>query len=245
MGQTDLASAQRLPLTLTVAQPLTVVGDVEANVAAHAAAVHSAGARVVVFPECSLTGYDFGTVPIEVDDARLQPLASAARECAAVVFAGALVRGDSETRPSIGVLWFQDGVVDVAYRKMYLGADEVAHVAPGNAAVVCEVDGWRIGLAVCKDTGVDDHGDATARLGIDVYAAGVLEHLHDAEVQPERARRLVARHGVWVATASYAGSAGEGFRQAAGGSAIWSPAGSCVARAGVTAGEVATAVLEP
>lgn len=245
MSQVDLGRAQRLPLTLAVAQPHTVVGDVGANVAAHIAAVSDAGARVVVFPECSLTGYDFGTQPIDQGDVRLQPLATAARDCAAVVFAGALVRGDGETLPSISVLRFCDGAVDVAYRKMYLGADEVGHVAPGPGPAVFDVDGWRIGLAICKDTGVCAHGDALAQLRVDVCAAGVLEHLHDAEVQPGRARRLAARHGVWVATASYAGSAGEGFRDAAGGSAIWSPAGDCLASAGLTAGEVATAVLEP
>lgn len=47
----------REPLPIAVAQPLCVPYDVAANAAAHAAAVRSAGARVVVFPELSLTGY--------------------------------------------------------------------------------------------------------------------------------------------------------------------------------------------
>ena len=60
---------------------------------------------------------------------------------------------------------------------------------PGPAPAVLAVDGWRIGLAVCKDTGVVEHAAATAALGIDVYAAGVVHHDTDAHVDGERARR--------------------------------------------------------
>ena len=48
----------RTPLRLAVAQPPCVPLDVAANARAHAAAVRAAGARVVVFPELSLTGYE-------------------------------------------------------------------------------------------------------------------------------------------------------------------------------------------
>ena len=48
----------REPLTIAVAQPLSMPYDVAANALAHAAAVRAAGARVVVFPELSLTGYE-------------------------------------------------------------------------------------------------------------------------------------------------------------------------------------------
>jgi predicted amidohydrolase len=46
------------PLVIAVAQPLCVPYDVAANAVTHAAAVRGAGARVVIFPELSLTGYE-------------------------------------------------------------------------------------------------------------------------------------------------------------------------------------------
>ena len=51
----DMAGAE---LTVAVAQPATVTGDLAANALRHAEAVVSSGARLVVFPELSLTGYD-------------------------------------------------------------------------------------------------------------------------------------------------------------------------------------------
>ena len=103
--------------------------------------------------------------------------------------------------------------------------------------------GWRLGLAICKDTGEGSHATITTGLGIDVYVAGVLEHQSDADVQASRAHRITSEHGVWVAVASFAGSSGEGFDHAAGGSAIWRPDGVAAAKAGAKPGTVATATL--
>ncbi|GJO98261.1 hypothetical protein NJB18001_10260 [Mycobacterium marinum] len=47
-------------LVVAVAQPRTVMGAVAANVDAHAALIRRANARLVVFPELSLTGYQLG-----------------------------------------------------------------------------------------------------------------------------------------------------------------------------------------
>jgi predicted amidohydrolase len=103
------------------------------------------------------------------------------------------------------------------------------------------VDGWRLGLAICKDTGVPQHAADTAALGMDAYLAAVLEHAEDAGVPEERAVRIAREHGVWVAVASFAGSTGGGYGRAAGGSGIWGPDGTVLARAGSRAGEVTTA----
>ena len=106
-----------------------------------------------------------------------------------------------------------------------------------------EVDSWRLGLAICKDTGIAAHADATAGLGIDVYVAGVLDSADDASVQDERARRVARQHNVWVVVASFAGSTGGGYEVTAAQSRIWSPDGVVVASAGRDVGRVARAIL--
>jgi predicted amidohydrolase len=108
---------------------------------------------------------------------------------------------------------------------------------------VIDVDGWRIGLAICKDTGVSEHARATATRGIEVYAAGVLETASEAPLLEKRARRIAMEHGVWVAVASFAGSTGGGYAPAAGRSAIWSPDGLAMVEAGPDVGAFVRAVL--
>ncbi|MET8068044.1 nitrilase-related carbon-nitrogen hydrolase, partial [Micromonospora sp. NPDC005313] len=137
----------RTPLRIAVAQPLTLSHDVEGNAARHADAVRAAAARVVVFPEMSLTGYELTAVPLDPDDPRLAPLRTACAGTGTLALAGAPVPG-----PHIGVLAVDAEGVRVAYRKMCLGGAEPRHMRPGREPAVLDVDGWRLGLAVCKDT---------------------------------------------------------------------------------------------
>ncbi|QLQ35485.1 carbon-nitrogen hydrolase family protein [Micromonospora robiginosa] len=228
----------RTPLRIAVAQPLTRAEDVAGNAERHAAAVRAAGTRVVVFPELSLTGYELAAAPLDPADDRLAALRAACAGTGTLALAGAPVAG-----PHIAVLAVDGEGARVAYRKMFLGGAEPQRFRPGREPAVLVVDGWRLGLAVCKDTGTPAHAAATAALGADAYLAGVLESADDAAVPDERARRVAAAHGVWVATASFAGSTGGGYARAAGGSGVWSPAGVPVARAGAAPGELVTATL--
>src|SRR5256885_4498997 len=80
---------RRVPLLRAVAQPECVPYDVAANALAHAEIVGRAGARVVVFPELSLTGYELDAPPLTADDPRLAPLVEACRETGSLALAGA------------------------------------------------------------------------------------------------------------------------------------------------------------
>jgi predicted amidohydrolase len=126
---------------------------------------------------------------------------------------------------------------------MWLHPPEPDWFTPGSDPAVLEVDGWRLGLAICKDTGVRQHASDTAALGIDAYVAGVLESAEDDAVKDERARRVATDHEVWVVVASFAGSTGGGFAHAAGRSGIWTSDGVAIAQAGPEPGAVARATL--
>jgi len=225
------------PLIIAVAQPFTVSHDVAGNAQRHAALIGQSGAHVVVFPEMSLTGYELSAPAIDPADDRLKPLLDACKEHGAVALVGAPVHAPGGAA-SIGLLSVGALGVSVAYRKMWLSGPEARSFMPGDRPGVIKVRGWRLGLAVCKDTGVLQHASDTAELGMDIYVAGVLEHQADEDVQPVRAQGVAAAHGVWVAVASFAGSTGEGFNSAAGGSGIWRPDGTVAARAGPRSGEV-------
>jgi predicted amidohydrolase len=232
---------RRQPLVIAVAQPPTAPYDVVANAAEHAGAIRAARARVVVFPELSLTGYELDAPSIGADDPRLASIVEASAETGTIALAGAPVRGDAG-REHIAMLAVDGTGARVAYRKMYIH-DSEERFSPGDGPAVLDVDGWRLGLAICRDTRFSEHDAATAMLGMDVYVAAVLDHAEQAHVPAERARRVAADRRVWVATASFAGSTGGGFDRAAGGSAIWAPDGGTLAQAGAEPGEFVRATL--
>jgi predicted amidohydrolase len=232
----------REPLTCAVAQPLCLPYDVAANASTHAATIRAAGARLVVFPELSLTGYELDAPAITAGDPRLAPLVEACAATGSLALVGAPVDG-ATGRSHIAMMAVDGSGAVVAYQKLWLGEAEAERFSPGSCPSVLDVDGWRLGLAICKDTGIRQHAADTAALGIDVYIAGVLESAEDAARQDERARRVAADHHVWVAVASFAGSTGGGYSSAAGRSGIWSPGGALVAQAGPEPGAIARGTL--
>jgi len=233
------------PLTIAVAQPRCVPYDVAANAATHAATVRAAAqaaARVVVFPELSLTGYELDAPAITAEDPCLAPIVEACAATGSLALVGAPVQGEAG-RSHIALLAVDGEGATVAYRKLWLGGDEPARFTPGSKPAVLEVDGWRLGLAICKDTGVPQHAADTAALGIDAYLAAICESEDHAAIQDERSRRIATTHHLWVAVASFAGATGGGFDHAAGRSAIWTPGGAPAAQAGPEPGAVAHATL--
>ncbi|MBL1098479.1 carbon-nitrogen hydrolase family protein [Streptomyces sp. 205] len=225
------------PMSIAVAQPRCAAYDVTANAVAHAEAVRAADARVVVFPEMSLTGYQLDAPPVFPDDERLAPIVAACAETGTLALVGAPVPG-----PHIGILAVTGDGARVAYGKVYLHSSEAVHFVPGEPAAI-DVDGWRLGLAVCRDTGIPEHAARTLALGIDGYVAGVVHADHEAEVHGERARRVAADHGVWVATAAFAGPTGGGFDRTSGRSGIWSADGELVDETSAAPDEIARAVF--
>lgn len=230
-------------LTIAVAQPTSVLHDVAANVHHHCELINRSTAAVMIFPELSLTGYGLDAPPVAPDDPRLQPLVTACRARNTTALVGAPIREDGGQRPKIAMLQVDENGVSVAYGKINLGDAEASVYRPGTEPAVVTVDGWRLGLAICKDTGVSGHASLTAELGMDIYVAGVCETDDDQAVTAERALRTIADHAVWVATASFAGPTGGGFVQTAGHSGVWRPDGSIVAELDETSGRFMDATL--
>jgi predicted amidohydrolase len=189
----------------------------------------------VVFPELSLTGYRYDAAPVAFDS--LAAIVDACRAADAIALVGAVVDG-----PSIAMLRVDESGVSVAYRKMFVAPPEQPHFKAGDAPVAIDVDGWRIGLGICFDTCNAEHWEMTSALGIDVYAAGVLDTPDELSTQDERIT-LFRPPGLAVAFASYAGSTGEGYEECAGNSRIWSADGAVVAQAGAVVNEVVRATL--
>lgn len=226
-------------LRITVAQPACVPGDLEANAVAHAAVVRSSGARVVVFPELSLTGYEMTARSVTPGDPRLKPIVESCQRAGAIALAGAPVVGD-RGEEYMAMLAVDDAGVLVAYRKMWLSPPEDERFVAGPGPAVLTVDGWRLGLAVCRDVTVPEHARATAEEGIDAYLVGSLTR--PGRSRDRRMRSIAAEHDVWVAVASFAGPSGD-YPVTSGGSGVWAPGGELVSQADAIAGSAATVEL--
>jgi len=231
----------REPLVVAVAQPVCVAFDVAANADTHAATVRSAAARVVVFPELSLTGYELDAPAITLDDPRLTPIVEACAQTGTMALVGAPLQGEAG-RSHIATLAIDGSGIRVAYRKVWLDSTE-DRFSPGEPAVLT-VDGWRLGLAICRDTGIPQHDADLAALGIDGYLAGTVMFPEEAEIQDARAVRIATEHQVYVAIASFAGATGSGYTRTAGRSGIWTPAAAVLAQATPEPGSLARATLQ-
>lgn len=228
-------------LVVAAAQPVLRARDLGANVTAHADAVRVARARVVAFPELSLTGYELDADAVGGDDPALAPLVAACAETGSLALVGAPV--EEPRGRYIATLAVDGSRARVAYRKTWLGGREPAHFDPGPGPGVLEVDGRRLGLGICKDTGAAQHIAATAALDVDVYVAGLVHHADELPEQEARATVIARACRAVVVFAGFAGPTGDGFDHTAGSSAIWTPDGVCVTRAGTSPGEIARAVL--
>ncbi|MBU2671031.1 carbon-nitrogen hydrolase family protein [Actinoplanes bogorensis] len=225
-------------LVIAVAQPPVHPLDVAANATRHASTVRAAGARLVVFPELSLTGYDVDAPLLSPDDPRLHPLIEACAATDTIALAGAPIAG-----PHIATLLIDGDGARVVYRKAHPHGESEARFRPGPGPEVIEVDGWRLGLAICRDTGIEEHWAATAALGIDAFVAGVVDEPAAESVLEARARKISTTYGVWTAISSAAGAVGPSYGETAGRSGIWTPDGMVAARAGRAVGEIARATL--
>ncbi len=226
---------------MAVAQPRTVVGDLAANAAAHADLIGRAGAQLVIFPELSLTGYHLDAPVIDPDDAAIEVLRMACADLRSAALVGAPIEWDGVDH--IAMLLVDADGARIVYRKAHPGADEGRRFAAGPGAVAMTFAGRRVGLAICRDTGIAAHIEQTADLGIDLFACGVVHHDHERAEQDRRSRVIAAVCRAPVAMASCAGPTGEGYHRTAGHSSIRSADGDLLAEADAEPDDVVRATL--
>ncbi|WP_030154845.1 carbon-nitrogen hydrolase family protein [Glycomyces sp. NRRL B-16210] len=236
------------PLTVAAAQPELRPGDLARNAAAHAAAIRAAGARLVVFPELSLTSYALSAPPVPLDDPALAVITLACAETGSVALAGAPIR-DADGTEHIAMIRFDASTTTVVYRKIHPDEDEARRFAAASSPTVMTLDGWRLGLAICRDTMMFEHAADTAEHarasglgGIDAYVAGSLFTPTGLPKRDKRMPQLATGYGMWVVQSCFAGP-GSDYPKTVGASAVWAPDGSVAARADDRPGRIVKAEL--
>ena len=233
-------------LLVAAGQAAPVNGDVAANVALACSLVEQAGergVRLLVLPEAFLTGYDWAAFdavvatgsPAEADlPTLLAPLADAARAAACTVLVSTPLVRPTGVHLST-VLVRPDGAVDAVYDKKHVDRLETGWFTGGaHRPVVVDVEGLRVGLAICFDSRFPEHAAACAAAGAQVYAVSTayLEGSTRGREVSLPARAL--DNGVYVVAGAALGSCGD--RPIVGGSCVLDPEGRELAALGAEPG---------
>ena len=235
-------------LTLSAIQYTALDGGITANAAEHIRLIEDAddhGARLVLFPELSLTGYDLNGLAdperwVTAADARLDGLREICRRTGITAVVGAPFREADGTPRLASLALHPNGGLDTGF-KVWLHGPEQQLFRAGDQAVMLDLDGWRIALAICLDAARPVHAGGAAEAGADVYAVSALY----ADGEDHRlALHLGARamdNRMFSVLANLGGTT-DGA-PSAGGSGFWGPDGLVIRQAAGTGTEVLTATL--
>jgi predicted amidohydrolase len=144
---------------IAIAQCAPALGAFKRNLAMHQdwiARARAAGAKLVIFPELSLTGYYLkdlaGEVAIAAGDDALRPIAEASRDID--VCAGFVERGP-DARLAIAQGYWSRGKLVHVHRKVYLPTygifDDGRYFGPGDRFDVFTSALGPTGIAICED----------------------------------------------------------------------------------------------
>ena len=140
------------------AHSFPVTGDGEHNFSTICAAAEraaEAGAELLLFPECALTGYPPRDIPFSaaVDFPRLAEMHAAlhklsdARNLALIV--GSMVPAENGVRNAVMI--FRPGEEPLIYAKRALWGWDRDNFVPGDAPGVFSFRGWKIGVRICYE----------------------------------------------------------------------------------------------
>lgn len=235
-------------LTVAAVQSVALPGGVAANVGEHVRLLEDAdghGARLAVFPELSLIGYDLRLLAEESHwltspSAQLAELQAACEDMGIAAAVGAAVREPDGT-PRLASVLIRPGAAPLIAPKMHLHGPEGELFEPGDRPTVVDIDGWNVALAVCFDVAQPSHAARAAAAGADLYAASAVYvvgeerrlDLHfGARAMDSRFFALLANAGGMSALGPSCGESG-----------IWGPDGHRMAAAAGAGAEVVPAVL--
>ena len=236
------------PLTLSAIQYTALGGGITANVAEHIRLIEDAddhGARLVVFPELSLTGYDLKGLAdpgrwVTGADARLDGLREICRRTGITAVVGAPFREADGTPRLASLALHPNGGLETGFKGRLHGPEQQLFRA-ADQAVILDLDGWRIALAICLDAARPVHAGEAAAAGADALAVSA-RHAAGEDHHPALHPGAQARDNRMYSVLAALGGTTDGG-PSAGGSGFWGPDGLVIRQAAGTGTEVLTATL--
>ncbi len=214
-------------MKICIAQTRAVKGDIEANLVNHKKSIELAaahGAKMIIFPELSLTGYEpelADALATNKDDGRFNELQHVSDEKNIVIGAGIPVKSDKDVL--IGMVIFRPFQPCQTYFKQYLHPDEEAYFMKGPSQEGLEGGNDHIALAICYEISVSEHTQRAYENGAKIYIASVAKTVSGMEKAFDTLAATAKKYSMVVLVSNCVGEC-EG-KEAGGRSAIWNDKG--------------------
>jgi 5-aminopentanamidase len=228
------------------------LGEVERNLEVmldRLAEASAAGARLIVFPECALSGYGFSSREeglahaVSTEGPEVRRLGAACERLGCYCIFGLLERHGSRLF-NAALLVGPKGLVG-CYRKVhlpFLGID--MHADPGDRPfAVHEIEGLRVGMHICYDGSFPETARVLALLGADLLVLPTNWPAHSECAAEHMIPTRAMENTVYAMAVNRVGEE-SGFRFI-GTSSIVDPSGRVLARAGADGEEVLFADVDP
>ena len=148
-----------MSIRIAIGQVNPRLGDVQANLALYEEAIGRAvddKAKLLLFPELSLTGYmlrdSVPAVALKLDSPEIKQLMALSRK---IAFVAGLVEESADHRFFNSAIYFEDGAVRHVHRKVYLPTygmfDEQRYFAHGDRVRAFDTKFGRMALLICED----------------------------------------------------------------------------------------------
>ncbi|UFJ39902.1 carbon-nitrogen hydrolase family protein [Brevibacillus humidisoli] len=190
-------------------------------------------ARLFLFPELAVTGYDLSPAvrnnAIDRESPVFSPLQEAARSHSLYLGFGYPERGDGGAVYNSFILLGPDGTIAAHYRKIHLTPLEKGLFTPGDEPVVAETKLGKIGIMICWDLAFPELARKLALSGAElILAPSAWEVPHHLPFQRFAMARAID-NTVYVASCNHVGRSAE--LEFFGLSAVHGPDGNPVAQA--------------
>lgn len=219
-------------MKIALAQFAPIKGDLDENILKHERLIKEASkseARVILFPELSLTGYEpalAAGLGFHSRDPRLHIFNTLSAQHNIIIVAGAPVYEHSKLY--IGaLLFFPDGKTGTYYKEqLHPGEDEF--FSPSKAAAQFPFYDGALQLGICADFTNAEIIARNAARNCKVYLFSALISKSGKTNDFDLLSNIARTHGVTVCLSNFTGESG-GY-DCAGSSSVWMPDGSLVAQ---------------
>lgn len=221
-------------MKIAIVQFKPIKGDIERNKEIHIFHIKKAiehDARLVVFPELSLTGYEPGLasqLATNAYDNRLDYFQKISNENHVSIGIGLPTRNGGDL--NISMIIFQPDKERTTYSKQFLYPTEVSIFTAGNNPLVLKIDNEIIAPAICFELSNKEHNEFAARNLATVYMASVLNSVEGVDSDLEKLGLIAAKYRMVTFMVNYIGESG-GY-QCAGKSTVWNEKGEIIQQLG-------------
>lgn len=218
-------------MKICVVQTHPVKGDVASNIQNHLRFIRTAiskNARLIMFPELSLTGYEpelAKDLATNAEDERLNVFQDMSNANNIIIAVGIPTLEVETIR--ISMIIFQPNQARLTYSKQYLYPTEVGYFLPGHRQVYLDLGEGNIAApAICYELSAPAHSENAQRNNANIYMASVLNSLSGVDNDIEKLSQIARKYKMTTFMANYVGQSG-GY-QCAGKTSVWNDQGELI-----------------